>query len=72
MRANTILDTIGQTSHVKANRLFPSSHSVWIKLERGNPGGSIKDRIAVEMSLDRKSTRLNSSHTDISRMPTSA
>ena len=52
MRANTILDTIGQTSHVKANRLFPSSHSVWIKLERGNPGGSIKDRIAVEMILE--------------------
>lgn len=52
MRAETILDTIGNTPHVRAGRLFPSSHSVWIKLERANPGGSIKDRIAVEMLLD--------------------
>ena len=47
MRANNILDTIGNTPHVKTSRLFPSSHSVWIKLERANPGGSIKDRAAL-------------------------
>ena len=52
MRANTILDTIGNTPHVKVNRLFGSTHEVWIKLERANPGASIKDRIAVSMIED--------------------
>ncbi len=52
MRAENILDTVGNTPHVRANRIFPASHTVWIKLERANPGGSIKDRIAVEMLLD--------------------
>ncbi len=52
MRAETILDTIGQTPNVRINRLYPSTHSVWMKLERANPGGSIKDRIALEMILD--------------------
>jgi len=52
MRAENILDTVGNTPHVRANRIFPASHTVWIKLERANPGGSIKDRIAVEMMLD--------------------
>ncbi len=52
MRAENILDTVGNTPHVRANRIFPTSHTVWIKLERANPGGSIKDRIAVEMMLD--------------------
>ncbi len=52
MRAENILETVGNTPHVRANRIFPSSHTVWIKLERANPGGSIKDRIAVEMLLD--------------------
>jgi len=49
MRANTILDTIGNTPHVRVQRLFGSTHQVWIKSERANPGGSIKDRIALEM-----------------------
>ena len=52
MRANTILDTIGNTPHVKVNRLFGSTHEVWIKLERANPGASIKDRIALSMVED--------------------
>jgi cysteine synthase A len=52
MKANTILDTIGNTPHVRINRLFGSSHQVWIKSERSNPGGSIKDRIALSMVED--------------------
>jgi len=55
MRADSILDTIGDTPHVKINKLFPATHSVWIKLERANPGGSIKDRIALEMVEDAES-----------------
>ncbi|MEP7064096.1 MAG: cysteine synthase A [Betaproteobacteria bacterium] len=52
MKANSILDTIGGTPHVKVNRLFGSTHDVWIKQERVNPGGSIKDRIALSMVED--------------------
>ena len=52
MKANSILDTIGGTPHVRINRLFGATHSVWIKSERGNPGGSIKDRIALSMVED--------------------
>ena len=52
MKAHSILDTIGGTPHVKINRLFGSSTSVWMKLERANPGGSIKDRIALAMIKD--------------------
>jgi cysteine synthase A len=52
MKANNILETIGNTPHVKLNRLFPSTVEVWIKLERANPGGSIKDRIALAMVED--------------------
>ncbi len=48
MKANTILDTIGHTPHIRMQRLFPGSE-VWIKSERSNPGGSIKDRIALAM-----------------------
>ncbi|MBM6574815.1 cysteine synthase A [Microvirga sp. SRT01] len=48
MKANTILDTIGRTPHIRVQRLFPNSE-VWIKSERSNPGGSIKDRIALAM-----------------------
>ena len=51
MKANTILDTIGNTPHLKLNRLFGASE-VWIKLERANPGASIKDRIALAMIED--------------------
>ena len=49
MRADSILSTIGNTPHVRVNRLFGATHSVWIKSERANPGGSIKDRIALAM-----------------------
>ena len=49
MRANTILQTIGNTPHVRINRLFGPEAQVWIKSERSNPGGSIKDRIALAM-----------------------
>ena len=52
MKANNILATIGNTPHVKINRLFGSDHEVWIKLERTNPGASIKDRIALAMIED--------------------
>ncbi|MEI8158421.1 MAG: cysteine synthase A [Burkholderiales bacterium] len=49
MKADNILQTIGNTPHVRINRLFGSGHNVWIKSERSNPGGSIKDRIALAM-----------------------
>ena len=48
MKANTILETIGNTPHIRVAKLFPNSE-VWIKSERSNPGGSIKDRIALAM-----------------------
>ena len=49
MKANSILETIGNTPHVKVNRLFDPRVEVYIKLERANPGGSIKDRIGLSM-----------------------
>ncbi len=49
MKVNNILDTIGNTPHVKINNLFGDMHSIWIKLERDNPGNSIKDRVALSM-----------------------
>jgi cysteine synthase A len=52
MKAQTILQTIGNTPTVRVNRLFPSDVQVWVKLERANPGGSIKDRIALSMIED--------------------
>lgn len=52
MKANNILETIGNTPHVRINRLFGDKHEVWLKLERANPGGSIKDRIALSMIED--------------------
>ncbi|MDB5896605.1 MAG: cysteine synthase [Ramlibacter sp.] len=52
MKANSILDTIGRTPHIRINRLFGDSHQVWVKSERANPGGSIKDRIALAMVED--------------------
>ena len=48
MKADSILATIGNTPHVRMARLFPD-HEVWIKAERANPGGSIKDRIGLAM-----------------------
>lgn len=52
MKAKNILETIGNTPHVKLNRLFPSDYDVWVKVEKTNPGGSIKDRIALAMVED--------------------
>ncbi|WP_164007176.1 cysteine synthase A [Pyxidicoccus trucidator] len=52
MKANNILETIGNTPHVRINRLFPARVTVHMKLERANPGGSIKDRIALSMIED--------------------
>jgi cysteine synthase A len=51
MKAANILETIGKTPHVRLSRMFPD-HEVWIKSERSNPGGSIKDRIALAMIED--------------------
>jgi cysteine synthase A len=48
MKASNILETIGNTPHIRLNRMFPDA-DVWIKSERSNPGGSIKDRIALAM-----------------------
>jgi cysteine synthase A len=53
MKADNILQTIGKTPHIRIQRLFPgASQQVWIKSERANPGGSIKDRIALAMVED--------------------
>ena len=49
MKADNILQTIGNTPHVRINRLFGSGANVWLKCERNNPGGSLKDRIALGM-----------------------
>ena len=48
MKASSVLETIGNTPHIRLGRLFPD-REVWIKSERANPGGSIKDRIALSM-----------------------
>ena len=52
MKADSILATIGNTPHIRINRLFGPDANVWIKSERSNPGGSIKDRIALAMVED--------------------
>ena len=52
MKYANILQTIGNTPHIRINRLFPSHVEVWIKMEKTNPGGSIKDRIALAMIED--------------------
>ena len=49
MLANDVLQTIGDTPHIRINRLFGTTHNVYVKSERQNPGGSIKDRIALAM-----------------------
>ncbi len=49
MKYQNILESIGNTPHVRINRLFGDKHEVWMKLERANPGASIKDRIALSM-----------------------
>ena len=52
MRFNSILETIGNTPHIRINRLFDPRVEVWMKAERSNPGGSIKDRIGLSMIED--------------------
>ncbi|SOZ39529.1 cysteine synthase A [Cupriavidus neocaledonicus] len=52
MKVQNILQTIGNTPHIRINRLFGNGHEVWIKSERSNPGASIKDRIALAMVED--------------------
>ena len=52
MKAQNILETIGNTPHVRINRLYPAGYEVWMKVEKTNPGGSIKDRIALAMVED--------------------
>ena len=52
MKAANVLATIGGTPHIRVNRLFGSGTEVWVKSERSNPGGSIKDRIALSMVED--------------------
>ena len=51
MKASSVLDTIGNTPHIRLQRLFAGAE-VWVKSERNNPGGSIKDRIALSMVED--------------------
>jgi len=51
MKAQNVLDTIGNTPHIRLQRLF-AGREVWVKSERSNPGGSIKDRIALSMIED--------------------
>jgi len=58
MKANNILETVGNTPHLRINRLFDRRVEVWTKLERANPGGSIKDRIGVSMIEDAESRGL--------------
>ena len=49
MKANSVLETVGNTPHIRINRIFGPDAEVWVKSERSNPGGSIKDRIAMAM-----------------------
>ncbi|HEY9123068.1 MAG TPA: cysteine synthase A [Bacteroidales bacterium] len=52
MKAKSILETIGNTPHVRVNSLYGKNHEVWVKVEKTNPGSSIKDRIALAMVED--------------------
>jgi len=52
MKYENILENIGNTPHLRLNKLFPGAPNVWMKLEKNNPGGSIKDRIAYAMVRD--------------------
>ncbi|MDO7653745.1 MAG: cysteine synthase A, partial [Porticoccus sp.] len=52
MKYNNILETIGDTPHVRLNKLFEADVEVWMKVERFNPGSSIKDRIGLAMIED--------------------
>lgn len=64
MKINNILESIGKTPVVRLSNLFPKAN-VWMKLEKSNPGGSIKDRIAMHMIADAESKNLINKDTDI-------
>ncbi|KQW98885.1 cysteine synthase A [Flavobacterium sp. Root420] len=64
MKYQNILETIGNTPHIRLNKLF-KSHEVWIKLEKSNPGSSIKDRIALAMIEDAEQKGLINEETTI-------
>ncbi len=65
MKASSILNAIGNTPHVKINKIFPDNINVWIKLEKQNPGGSLKDRIALAMIEDAEAKGLINKDTTI-------
>jgi len=66
MKVDNVLATIGNTPHIRLQRLFGGQHQVWVKSERANPGGSIKDRIALAMIEDaEKSGKLKAGGTII-------
>jgi cysteine synthase A len=65
MKFNNILETIGKTPIVRLNKLYPENVEVWVKLERANPGGSIKDRIALSMIEDAEAKGLLNSESII-------
>lgn len=52
MKVTNIIETVGNTPHIRINRLFGTSPEVWVKFEAKNPGGSLKDRIAITMIND--------------------
>ena len=56
MKANSVLETIGNTPHIRLSRLFGDQAEVWVKSERSNPAASIKDRIALSMIEDAERT----------------
>ncbi|MBU2952096.1 cysteine synthase A [Tamlana agarivorans] len=64
MKINNILENIGDTPVVRLSKLFPKAH-VWMKLEKANPGGSIKDRIALSMIEDAEKKNLLTKDTEI-------
>lgn len=65
MKADNILQTIGNTPHLRIHRIFPPEYEIWIKLERANPGASIKDRIAIGMIEDAEEMGLINAETVI-------
>ena len=65
MIVNNILETIGNTPHIKINKLYPANIEVWSKMEKANPGGSIKDRIALSMIEDAELKGLINKNTTI-------
>jgi len=65
MKYNSILETIGNTPHIRLNNLYKNDVEVWYKLEKTNPGGSIKDRIALAMIEDAEQKGLLTTETVI-------